>query len=188
VSRLPEHRAQARATTSVLFVCLGNICRSPMAKWVFTHRAESRGVRHRLTIDSCGTGHWHVGGPADHRAVATAAGHGLSTPHVARQLDPTRDFASFDLLVAMDRSNLSTLEHRGAPRDRLVLMRHFDPELPHAERHQAEVPDPYEGDQRDFEAVYWMLVRSADGLLDHLFGEGGAGTPVNPQTQRGKVG
>ena len=183
-----ELGAEARSRRSVLFVCLGNICRSPMAKWVFMHRAESRGVSHRLTIDSCGTGHWHVGGPADHRAVATAAGHGLSTPHVARQLDPTRDFASFDLLVAMDRSNLSTLEHRGAPRERLVLMRHFDTELPLTERRHAEVPDPYEGDQRDFEAVYWMLVRSADGLLDHLFGPGGGIGPSSTPRQHGEEG
>ncbi len=152
----------------VLFVCLGNICRSPLAKWVFMDAAEHAGLTPQLDIDSCGTGHWHAGGPADPRSTAIAQRFGLATPHVARQVAPLYDFERFRLLIAMDRANVRRLLELGAPRDRVRLMRSFDPALASAPDHAREVPDPYEGTERDFEEVYWMIQRASSGLIEHV--------------------
>ncbi len=156
----------------VLFVCLGNICRSPTAKWIFTHRARERGVLERFDVDSAGTGHWHVGGPADPRSVRVAAAKGLDTSHTARQFDGVNDPARFAYLIAMDRSNAANMIARGAPRERVRLMRSFDATLPAGERERAEVPDPYEGGPEGFEQVYRMLERACDGLIEEALGEG----------------
>jgi protein-tyrosine phosphatase len=147
----------------VLFVCLGNICRSPMAKWVFADAVRRSGLEGRIEIDSCGTGHWHVGNGADPRAAATGRGKGLDTTHTARQLC-TDDFEEFDLIVVMDRSNERNVLGLGAPREKVRLMRSFDP----ASDPRDEVPDPYYGGDSGFEDVYAMLVRAAEGLLEHL--------------------
>ncbi len=152
----------------VLFVCLGNICRSPMAKGIFLHQARQRGVLERFDVDSCGTGGWHAGGPADPRTVACAAKNGITFPHVVRQVAPGTDFARFHYLLAMDLSNRDRLLHLGAPRDRVHLMRKFDATLRDEPEHRLEVPDPYQGGDDGFQRVYEMLWRASEGLLIHV--------------------
>lgn len=159
--------------TSVLFVCLGNICRSPLAKAIFEDRAKARNVLDRLRIDSCGTGHWHVGRPADPRSIAIATIRGTSltqTSHRARQVDADSDFDAFDLIIAMDQSNKSNLMGVGAPTNRVVLLRAFDPsladELANGSGRDLEVPDPYYGGEDGFARMHDMLDAACDGLLD----------------------
>lgn len=154
--------------TGVLFVCLGNICRSPLAKAVFIHHARARGVLDRFDVDSCGTGHWHAGGPADPRTIATCRKYGIPLDHVARQVDPVRDFRRFPLLLAMDASNRATLLHLGAGEGQVRLVRSFDPALADQPHHRLDVPDPYSGDEGGFDRVYEMLDASCRGLLDTL--------------------
>lgn len=153
---------------AVLFVCLGNICRSPLAEGLFIHLARERGVLDRFRVDSAGTGAWHVGKSADPRSIAVARAHGVHLPSIARQVDPARDFERFDLVLAMDRSNRTDLLDLGAPRDRVRLMRSFDPTLTGAPEHDLDVPDPYYGHRDGFQRVYDMLLRATTGLLDEL--------------------
>ncbi len=156
-------------TVSVLFVCLGNICRSPLAEGVFMAAAESRGLASRFDADSAGTAAYHSGEPPDPRTTAVAAHHGVHLTSVARQVT-RRDFERFDLVVAMDRSNRRSLErlrgHRPGPGSdaaRIVMMRDFDPDPG-----SADVPDPYYGGAEGFERVYRILERCCGGLLDDL--------------------
>lgn len=160
--------APTQPTTSLNFVCLGNICRSPLAKWIFTHQAKQRGILHRFNIDSCGTGGWHAGGPADPRSTAIALQYGLDVPHTARQVMPITDFAQFDYLLAMDRSNRDNLLKLGAPKERVFLMRSFDATLKGADEHHLDVPDPYYGGDDGFEKVYQMLWRASEGLIERV--------------------
>ena len=152
--------------TGVLFVCLGNICRSPLAEAIFAHMAEERGVRDRFDIDSCGTGAWHIGEPADPRSIEVARRRGVKVPCIGRQLDPARDFARFDWLIAMDRANLRSLLAAGAPEGRARLMRSFD--IASAAAGELEVPDPYHWPGDGFERVYAMLENACAGLMDEL--------------------
>lgn len=163
-------RSTSLQTTSVLFVCLGNICRSPLAEGVFLDRVRARGLGHRYRVDSAGTGGWHVGEPPDPRSVAVARRHGVDLPSRARKVAP-EDLKRFDWVIAMDRENLADLE---ALKDRtggtaeIHLLRTFDPD-PDGDD---EVPDPYYGGDRGFDEVWEMVVRSAEALLDHLEGHG----------------
>jgi protein-tyrosine phosphatase len=155
----------------VLFVCLGNICRSPLAKWIFTDLAERRSVRERFEIDSCGTGHWHVGKGADPRSTAVAMSRGIQTPHTARRLAPAIDFVRFRYLLAMDTDNRDAMLHAGAPADRVFLMRSFDPTLTGEPDHRLVVPDPYYGGPEGFDQVYDMLHAACSGFLEHALAE-----------------
>jgi protein-tyrosine phosphatase len=157
----------AQLRTGVLFVCLGNICRSPLAEGIFIHRARQRGVLDRFNVDSCGTGGWHIGERADPRSLAVAARHGVALPSIARQLAPD-DPARFSWLIAMDRANARTLLQAGGAPDRVRLMRSFDPALAGAADDQLDVPDPYHWEGDGFEEVYQMLDRACAGLLDSL--------------------
>lgn len=147
----------------VLALCLGNICRSPLAEALLRRELEAAGVR--ATVDSAGTGDWHVGRPADPRSIAVARAHGLNLEGRARQLT-TQDFEDFDVIVAMDAQNLSDarqLAPAGA-RAKLHLMREWDAQAP-----GADVPDPYYGGSDSdgvggFENVYTMLERSAQAF------------------------
>jgi protein-tyrosine phosphatase len=154
-------------TRSVLFVCLGNICRSPLAEGVFRHLARERGVEDRFIVDSAGTGAWHVGSPPDPRSTETAARHGIRLEGKARQVRPG-DAERFDLVLAMDRSNLRDLEgvlgSGTASRARLRLFRDYDPEA----QGTADVPDPYYGGAEGFEEVQRMVVRTCEALLDAM--------------------
>jgi protein-tyrosine phosphatase len=154
-------------SVGVLFVCLGNICRSPLARALAQALAHRRGLD-ALHVDSCGTGSWHVGSGADPRAVAVAARHGIDLLHTARQLDPDRDFRTFSYIIAMDRANKRELLGRGAPHHAVSLARAFDPALSGRPDHTLDVPDPYSGDDAAFERVFEMLVPACEGLLDHI--------------------
>lgn len=146
--------------TRVLFVCLGNICRSPTAEGVVRRLAEARGLG--VGIDSAGTGDWHVGAPPYGPAVVVAAARGVDLSGLrARQVKPV-DFDRFDLVVAMDRQNLADLEALRPPGNAtpLRLMTEFVPGL------AADVPDPYH--TRDFEGALDLIETAASGLVDAL--------------------
>lgn len=160
-------RSNEQKRTGVLFVCLGNICRSPLAKGLFQDLVRERGVGDRFDIDSCGTGGWHAGNGADPRTVQIAAFHGLTFDHCARQLDPRRDFDRFHYLLAMDLDNKAGLLHAGAPAHKVHLMRSFDPSLKGEPDHRLIVPDPYYGGSEGFEKMYVMLRAACEGLLEH---------------------
>ena len=153
--------------TSVLFVCLGNICRSPLAEGVFRHLVRERGVATAYRIDSAGTGSWHVGEPPDRRSAEVARRRGVILEGAARQVS-AQDFDRFDWIIAMDRENLSNLRamQRKGTRARLHLLRDFDPEPG-----DGDVPDPYYGGPDGFENVYALVERSSQALLDHIEGE-----------------
>ncbi|MEZ4417120.1 MAG: low molecular weight protein-tyrosine-phosphatase [Gemmatimonadota bacterium] len=150
--------------TSVLFVCLGNICRSPLAEGVFRHLVEERAWSERFEIDSAGTGGWHVGEPPDPRSQAVARSHGIVLDSRARRLEP-EDLDRFEWVLAMDRENLAALrraaERIGGGQARLHLLREFDPEA----GSDLEVPDPYYGGNDGFEQVYAMIRRACEELL-----------------------
>jgi protein-tyrosine phosphatase len=161
--------------TRVLFVCLGNICRSPLAEGVFLHLAERAGVGDRFEVDSAGTGDWHVGERPDARAQAVARKHGVQLPSLARKVKPD-DFGRFDYIVAMDRENLWDLERMAkltkGSRAQIHLLRVDDPDRAAGDdRH--DVPDPYYGGESGFENVYRMVHRSAEALLQRLLRESG---------------
>lgn len=156
-------------SVSVLFVCLGNICRSPLAEGIFASLVEARGLANRFRVDSAGTGSWHSGEPPDTRSIAVAADHGIRLTGVARQVT-RQDFETFDVIVAMDRSNRRSLERlRGygarAGKADVVMMRAYEPR-----GGDADVPDPYYGGSQGFERVFRILERSCEGLLDELSG------------------
>jgi protein-tyrosine phosphatase len=153
------------AIRSVLFVCLGNICRSPLAEGVLLHLARERGLEDRLRVDSAGTGGWHVGDPPDRRSAAVARDHGIALESRARQVT-SDDADAFDLVLAMDRSNLADLEQlfRGRGSAELRLFRHWDPEADG----DADVPDPYYGGPDGFEKVHRMVTRTCESLLDEV--------------------
>jgi protein-tyrosine phosphatase len=148
----------------ICFVCLGNICRSPTAEAVFLDLLEREGLADRFAVDSAGTGNWHVGERAHPDTRAAAKARGIEIHSIARQFQP-EDFARFDYVVAMDRSNHQNLLRMAPDEDarrKLHLFRDFDPASPEG----AEVPDPYyEG---GFDRVYDICEAAARGLLDHL--------------------
>jgi protein-tyrosine phosphatase len=150
----------------VLFVCLGNICRSPLAEGVFRDKVRAAGLSDRIEIDSAGTGGWHVGEPPDRRMIATARGHGVDlSAQRARQFADT-DLADFDHILAMDKSNLHDILYLDEGQDfgqRVTLFRQWDPEPG-----TYEVPDPYYGGPEGFEEVYRMVDRTAENLLQGL--------------------
>ena len=148
---------------SILFVCLGNICRSPMAEGVFRHVAGARGLA--LDVDSAGTSSWHIGNPPDERAQHAAAGRGIDISGLrARQVAPD-DFERFDLVVAMDDANLARLRSL-APQDAHDRIRLF---LDFASGISVrEVPDPYYGGEEGFDQVLDLIEAAAGGLADHI--------------------
>jgi protein-tyrosine phosphatase len=153
---------EAHQTIGVLFVCLGNICRSPLAEGLFLHHIEKAGLSHRFRVESAGTGAWHVGHRPDRRSLAIAERRGIALPSLARQV-ATQDFHEFTYILCMDADNLHDLR-RAAPRAshaEIALVRAFDPEAEPG----AEVPDPYHGGESDFENVYLMLDRACAGFL-----------------------
>ncbi|WP_411817412.1 low molecular weight protein-tyrosine-phosphatase [Hyphococcus sp. DH-69] len=149
-------------TTKILFVCLGNICRSPAAEGILRAKAKDRDFE--VFIDSAGTGGWHVGNPPDSRMIKSAAARGIDISYQrARQVDLS-DFYQFDYLLAMDLSNHSDLLDL-APHNRTCDIRLF---LDFADGDVRETPDPYYGGAHGFEHVLDLLERGADGFLNHL--------------------
>ena len=157
--------APGSSPTRVLFVCLGNICRSPLAEGVFKKLVEDAGLAGSFEIDSAGTGSWHVGERPDARATMVAQEHGVQLDSRARQVTE-QDLHDFDYVIAMDRENLRSLERMagtGGGTAEITLLRAYDPD-PDGE----EVPDPYYGGVSGFENVYDIVARSCEGLLGRL--------------------
>ena len=152
--------------TSVLFVCLGNICRSPLAEGIFRHLVSEAGLAEKFEIESAGTGAWHVGERPDARAEMVANQHGVELGSRARQITED-DVGQYDYVIAMDRENLRNIQRMAdatGSEAAIHLLREFDPEGGEG----AEVPDPYYGGASGFETVYEMVHRSCRVLLDRL--------------------
>ncbi len=151
---------------SVLLVCLGNICRSPLAEGVLAHRLAEAGLAERVRVDSAGTGAWHVGQAPDARSAAVARKNGIELVGCARRVR-LEDFFEFDYVLAMDRSNLYDLEdlEAGSGSEAIVrLFRDFDPE----QDGDLDVPDPYYGGSDGFDRVFQMIDRTCAALVDRL--------------------
>lgn len=153
----------------ITVVCLGNICRSPIAEAVLRDRIQRAGLTAKVAVDSAGTGDWHLGGPADPRTLATLTAHGYPLEHRARQIDASW-FSDIDLILAMDMANYQDLQIMRKSSDSGVeirMLRAFDPALSKASEPSAEleVPDPYEGGAADFTRVLHMIESAADGLV-----------------------
>ncbi|MEM7227666.1 MAG: low molecular weight protein-tyrosine-phosphatase [Planctomycetota bacterium] len=151
--------------TAVLMICMGNICRSPLAEGIFRYLVNERRVADRFLIDSCGTGGWHAGELADHRMRETARGHGIGLDSRARQVR-REDFTTFDHLICMDEDNRANILAMGAPTDRVSLLLDFD-----RSHDVVEVPDPYYGGDDGFEHVYQLVYPACEALLDALLGQ-----------------
>lgn len=147
--------------TRLLVVCLGNICRSPVAEGALRARIEAAGLGHVLEVDSCGTGDWHVGDPPDPRAIRSAAAHGVDISGLrARQLDDA-DYRDFDVLLCADASTLRIVRER-QPADAtgdIALL------LDWAGQGGGDVPDPYTGDAAGFESVWQLVDAAAAGVV-----------------------
>ena len=148
---------------NVLFVCLGNICRSPTAEGVFRRLVETEGLSEKFTIDSAGTGGWHTGGSPDKRAQAVAKKRGLNLSNQKSRKISSVDFNKFDYVIAMDQQNLEDLSQMCPPDkvERLSLFLSYAPDLD-----RTEVPDPYYFGS--FDAVFDMIEIASAGLLSNI--------------------
>ncbi|MEM9832145.1 MAG: low molecular weight protein-tyrosine-phosphatase [Bacteroidota bacterium] len=149
----------------VLFVCLGNICRSPMAEAVFNGLIRQHGLEGLIESDSAGTSDYHIGEPPDPRTLDVVRKYQLELNHQGRQFT-TGDFGKFDYILAMDESNLSNIRRKSptsVSQDRVFLMREFDEQAD-----SQGVPDPYWSGEDGFEEVYQILHRSCQNFIDYL--------------------
>jgi protein-tyrosine phosphatase len=145
----------------VTFVCTGNICRSPMAEKMFADQLRRRGLGEMVRVTSAGTGDWHVGKFADHRATRVLHAHGYPTDHCAAQLDA--EHLAADLVVALGRSHVRILRQLGVDAGRIRMLRSFDPR---SGAYALDVDDPYYGDAQDFEEVLAVIEAALPGLHD----------------------
>jgi protein-tyrosine phosphatase len=143
----------------IIFICTGNICRSPAAENMFREHARKAGILPDLAIDSAGTGDWHEGEDPDHRSAQALREAGYPADGTARGLR-SAEFLHHDLFVCMDRSHVRDVLARGAPRERVVLVREFDDARLHD-----DVPDPYYGGREGFTEMIRMLEAAMDGLV-----------------------
>lgn len=148
----------------ILFVCLGNICRSPTAQGIFEHQLKTHRLSGLVESDSAGTADYHIGKAPDHRAVSAALGRGVDISHLRGRQVSDEDFHYYDLILVMDRSNFNDLCRRApeACLSKVILLMDFAPKL------GEEVPDPYYGGLDGFERVLDMLEGASAGLLEHL--------------------
>lgn len=154
--------------TKILFVCLGNICRSPLAEAIFNHKVTNKGLQHTIYAYSAGTANYHVGEEPDPRTVDVAAKHSIAIDHLGQQFKKKHS-KEFDYLIAMDASNkLNMVREIGKEPENLFLMRDFD----HLGKGK-DVPDPWYGGMEGFEKVFNMLDRSLDNLLNYILKEKG---------------
>lgn len=170
----------------VLFVCLGNICRSPLAEGVFRHKLHSSGLTERFEVDSAGTGAWHVGNPPDTRMTKTALARGVDIRSQKARQFVAEDFEHFDHIFVMDKSNLHdvlALDVDDVFSGRVRLFREFD-----TEPDDYQVPDPYYGGPQGFEAVYDIVDRTSRLLLHRLWEEFGDGKQDAGQVKRPQEG
>jgi protein-tyrosine phosphatase len=152
----------------ILFVCLGNICRSPTAEGVMRALVREAGMEDEIELDSAGTGSWHTGDPPDRRAAAVARTRGVELDGQARTVTG-RDFEDFDLLLAMDRANLHALAQLAPDEDaraKVRMLRVFDPAS--AGARDLDVPDPYYGASGGFEEVLDLVQAASRGLLSQI--------------------
>ena len=159
----------AKHDVSVLFVCLGNICRSPLGEGVLAHRLEEEDLSNRVRVDSAGTGAWHQGEPPDPRSTEVAIRHGITLRGRARRVSG-EDFHEFDYILAMDRTNLEDLRHlesQGEGGALLTLFREFDPQ----QDGDLDVPDPYYGGSDGFDLMFDMVDRTCTAFVEHLLSE-----------------
>jgi len=149
----------------VLFVCMGNICRSPTAEGVFRQLIEKHGLTDRVTTDSAGTHAYHIDEPPDQRAQATALSRGLDISDLRARSVALDDFDKFDYVLAMDSDNYSRLSDQcpDTHREKLKLFLNYAPEL-----NITEVPDPYYGGKRGFENVFDMVEAASEGLIAEI--------------------
>jgi protein-tyrosine phosphatase len=149
----------------LLFVCMGNICRSPLAEGLFYERIKALDLLHRVEIDSAGTHDYHVGNPPDSRAREAAKRHGFSIDHQRCRHVGEDDFERFDMILAMDNQNLALLKSMCPPalHHKLYRMMSFAPERP-----ETEVPDPYFGGHEGFDHVVALLRQATEGLYQHV--------------------
>lgn len=164
---MPNHSATAstaQSHRSILFVCLGNICRSPLAEGVFRAVIAERGASGAYLVDSAGTGGWHLGSAPDPRSVAIAASHGIDISAQQARRIVAADFSRFDLILGMDRSNVEDLREMAPAgfEDRVHLFLDF------ATDSAAEIPDPYYGGTDGFAGVYRMVREASERLVDRL--------------------
>lgn len=148
----------------VLFVCLGNICRSPSAEGVFRRAIEQAGLGQRITVDSCGIGDWHAGNAPDARAQAASQRRGIDISGLRARQFRGNDFHAFDYILPMDYGNLRDIramepDEHGA---------HIELFLAFAGTPQGEVPDPYYGGEQGFEDVLDMIEAASRGLIEHI--------------------
>jgi protein-tyrosine phosphatase len=152
--------------TEISFVCLGNICRSPLAQGVFQDLVNREKLDQKIFISSAGTGNWHIGNLPDERMRQTAQSKGIKLESRAQQFQ-SKDFNRFNLVLAMDHSNLvrlSEIAPSTLQKNKLMLFRSFDPES----TKDQDVPDPYYGGAKGFEEVYSMVKRTCPPLLDYI--------------------
>ena len=153
--------------TYILFVCLGNICRSPAAEGVFRNLIKKRNCQDLFHIDSAGTGGWHVGNKADRRIRAAAQKRGIPIESIARQIT-LEDFSTFDLILTMDNDNLNAVNQLSKQLDKepLALIK---PLLNYSQNSELlEVPDPYYGGEQGFEKVLDLLEDACNGLFEEI--------------------
>lgn len=163
----------------VLFVCLGNICRSPLGESSFRQLVKNKGLSEFFEVDSAGTAGYHIGKKPDHRALEVLDDNDIKTNHLGRKLS-IEDLDVFDHIAVMDEANFEyvhNMYHKAKgtppPPEKLFLIRDFDPEV----RGIQEVPDPYYEPKEVFEEVYQVLWRSNEALLIHLMGLHGIQLP-----------
>ena len=152
--------------TKILFVCLGNICRSPAAEGVFKYKVKERGLEYAFEIDSAGTAGYHAGEPADRRMQQHARKRGINLTSISRKFNPATDFDTFDWVVAMDNENVSNLKRMArSPEDvaKISKMTDFS-----KTGNYTEIPDPNYGGSDGFELVLDLLEDACEGLLEKL--------------------
>jgi len=152
--------------TKVLFVCMGNICRSPTADAVFRHFVKDAGVEHMIEVDSAGTHAYHIGHPPDHRSQQAALQRGYKMDDLRARAVDINDFETFDYILAMDRENLALLRQRSPKQHngKIQLLMGYGKK----QDTETEVPDPYYGGHQGFELVLDMVEEASRGLLAHL--------------------
>jgi protein-tyrosine phosphatase len=163
-------------TKSILFVCLGNICRSPIAEGLFRHIARQAGTTDRFIVDSAGLGSWHVGHQADERAQTALAARGIDISDLRARQVSAEDFERFDLILAMDRSNRQGLL-KIAPKDKQHKVRLF---MEYAPRLGVrEIPDPYFGGREGFDYVCQLVDAACRGLMHSQLPRPSYATPTS---------